>query len=83
MRKRVRVGLLEAAVADRVRLWGVGSGAACGMAAYGLVTRLAIGPVVPDVHRVLSSALGLVAAVAIWLAFFPPAAYRRRLARSA
>jgi len=27
---------------------------------------------------VLSSAIGLVAAAAIWLAFFPPALYRRR-----
>jgi hypothetical protein len=28
-------------------------------------------------------AIGLVAAVAIWLAFFPPAAYRRRFAAAA
>ena len=50
---------------------------------HGLLMRVVLGPVESDGMRLVSSALGMVAAIAIWLAFFPPAAYRRRMARSA
>jgi hypothetical protein len=61
-------------------MWGVGSAAAFAMTQHGLGQRLLIGPVVADGQRIVSSLLGMVAAVAIALAFFPPAAYRRRFA---
>jgi hypothetical protein len=83
LQKRARIGLVEPAVVNRVLLWGVGSLAAVAMSAHGLVLRILTGPVVSDEMRLVSSALGMVAAIAIWLAFFPPAFYRRRLARSA
>lgn len=78
LRRRLALGLAEPEVVNRVLLWGIGAGAACAMAVYALVLRVAIGPVAPDGHRLVSSGLGLVAAISIWLAFFPPAAYRRR-----
>ena len=83
MQRRARIGLVEPAVVNRVLLWGIGSLAAFGMSGHGLLMRLASGPVVSDGQRLVSSALGLVAAIAIWLAFFPPAAYRRRFASAA
>jgi hypothetical protein len=83
MQRRARIGLVEPAVVNRVLLWGIGSLAAFAMSGYGLLTRVALGPVQSDGMRLVSSALGMIAAVAIWLAFFPPAAYRRRVARSA
>ncbi len=83
MQRRARIGLVEPAVVNRVWLWGIGSLAAFAMSGHGLLTRIVLGPVVSDGQRLVSSALGLIAAVAIWLAFFPPAAYRRRMTRGA
>jgi hypothetical protein len=83
LQRRARIGLVEPAVVNRVLLWGIGSLAAFAMSGYGLLTRVVLGPVESDGMRLVSSALGMIAAVAIWLAFFPPAAYRRRIARSA
>jgi hypothetical protein len=83
MQRRARIGLVEPAVVNRVLLWGIGALAAFGMCGHGLLMRLVSGPIVSDGQRLLNSGLGLVAAIAIWLAFFPPAAYRRRLARAA
>jgi hypothetical protein len=42
-----------------------------------------VGHVSGDGHRLVSSGFGLIAAIAIGLAFFPPAAYRRRFAAPA
>ena len=83
MQRRARIGLVEPAVVNRILLWGIGSLAAFAMSGYGLLMRIVLGPVVSDGARLISSALGMIAAVAMWLAFFPPAAYRRRMARSA
>lgn len=78
LRRRLALGLAEPEVVNRILLWGIGSAAAWAMTAHALVLRVTLGLVVADGHRLVSSALGLVAAVAIWLAFFPPAAWRRR-----
>ena len=83
LQKRARIGLVEPAVVNRVLLWGIGSLAAFAMSGHGLLMRIVLGPAVSDGMRLVSSALGLIAAVAMWLAFFPPAAYRRRMARDA
>lgn len=83
LRRRQALGLADPEVVSRVLLWGVGSAAACVMTLHGLAMRIAVGNVVADGQRIVSSALGLVAAVAIGLAFFPTDAWRRRFARPA
>jgi hypothetical protein len=80
LRRRLALGLADPEVVNRVLMWGVGSAAACAMTLHALVLRVALGPVIADGQRIVSSLLGMVAAVAIALAFFPPAAYRRRFA---
>ena len=84
MRKRHRLGLVESAVVDRVKLWGIGMGSAWAMTVHAIGYRAAMHTnLMPDGHRVVSSCFGLIAAVAIWLAFFPPAFYRRRFTATA
>lgn len=78
LRKRARIGLASPEVANRVLLWGIGGFASCAMPLHGLAGRILIGPEVSDAYRGVTSLIGLVVAVAIWLAFFPPAAYRAR-----
>jgi hypothetical protein len=79
MARRLKLGLVEPEVVDRVRLWGVGSLAAFAMTAHAIALRVITGtPDMGDGQRLASSLFGIVAAVAIWLAFFPPAFYRRR-----
>jgi hypothetical protein len=84
LRKRVRLGLIEPLVAERVLLWGIGSVArACMVLAGPLSSRhlatlteadkLSHGAAV----LVLTSLLGLVTAGTYWLAFQPPRAYLR------
>jgi hypothetical protein len=83
LRRRRALGLADPEIVNRVLLWSLGSSAAFGMTVHGIAMRIVVGPVVADGQRVVSSLLGLVAAVAIALAFFPPAAYRRRFAAAA
>jgi hypothetical protein len=79
MARRLKVGLVEPEVVDRVRLWGVGSLAAFAVTAHAIALRVITGtPDMADGQRLASSLFGIVAAVAIWLAFFPPGFYRRR-----
>jgi hypothetical protein len=80
-RRRAAFGLVDPQVVDRFRLWGIGSGAAFLVFAVNLARNLA-GELDPASRVALSTtpALGMVAAVAIALAFFPPAIYRRRFA---
>ena len=84
LRRRVRLGLVEPLVAERVLLWGIGSVArACMVLAGPLSSRhlatlseadkLSHGAAV----LVLTSLLGLVTAGSYWLAFQPPRAYLR------
>lgn len=79
MRRRVRVGLADPLVANRFLLWAIGAGAAGLGSAIGTVAQLATGrPPLALAWVTMSSSLhGLVAAGALWLAFVPPAAYRR------
>jgi hypothetical protein len=83
LRRRLALGLADPAVVNRVLMWGAGTLCAFAMTVHGIVLRVVVGPTPADGHRVVSSLFGLVAAVAIWLAFFPPAAYRRRFAAAA
>jgi hypothetical protein len=79
MRRRVRLGLADALVANRFLLWAIGAGAAGVGSAIGVFAQLAGGqPPLGQTWVTMSSSLhGLVSAVALWLAFVPPAAYRR------
>jgi len=79
MRRRMRIGLADPVVTNRFLLWGIGAGAAGLGTAVGLGAQLVIGLPPLEVPWVtLSSSLhGLVAAVAMWFAFIPSAAYRR------
>lgn len=80
MRRRVALGLAEAALTRRFLLWGIAAAAACGIFACTLVNR-GIDPAHMDPRLLLVQTLfGVTAATGIWLAFFPM--HRRRRARS-
>jgi len=79
MRRRLRLGLAEPLVTNRFLLWGVGSaaaflGSAVGLVFVGLTGTSSIQ--IPSLN-VIVSLHGLVAAIAMWFAFQPPAFYRR------
>jgi hypothetical protein len=80
MRRRAALGLADPVVQNRFLLWGLGIGAAAWGSLVATVVPLATG--VPSLEMTgvqLSSSLhGLAAAVAMWLAFLPPAWYLRR-----
>jgi hypothetical protein len=85
-RRRLRIGLGDPLVADRFQLWGISTLAALGI--YGVALANLLGDTVPDLAggvfestwALLTSALGLVSGVCVWLAFLPPDRYRRWIA---
>lgn len=84
LRKRLRLGLADPLVADRVRLW------AYAMVSAELLNHLSIAAVAMDGDLVtwryggaVVFVLGLAAAFSMWLAFLPPRAYRRYIAARA
>jgi len=81
--RRLQIGLADREVATRVLLWGLGSLAAGTMTLYGLINRLLGGPESGTTQRLVVAGCGLLAAISIWLAFFPPAAFRRRFSNDA
>ena len=79
MRSRMRLGLADPVVTESFRLWGLGAGAAFSGSLLGLGTRALTGhgaAEFPTVNLVVSL-LGLLAAIAMWLAFLPTPAYLR------
>jgi hypothetical protein len=84
LRKRLRLGVADPLVADRVRLW------AYAMVSAQILNHLSIAAVAMGGDIVtwqygggVVLVLGLVAAFSMWLAFLPPAAYRRYIAARA
>lgn len=81
--RRVRLGLADPVVHDRIRLWALATaaiGLGFGVFMTGRLTSLGTqSPVV----LATTSLIGVVAGVAMWLAFVPPAAYLRRVAARA
>jgi hypothetical protein len=75
MVRRARIGLAEPDVARRFLLWGVAGAAALGIFLVAMADRLVQPGGMSSWTIALTSALGLVAALGISLAFFP---YRRR-----
>jgi hypothetical protein len=79
MRRRVRLGLGDAVVANRFLMWAIGAFAAGWGTAVGTVGQIVTGAPPTDGGwvTVSSSLHGLVAAIAIALAFIPPSFYLR------
>lgn len=79
MRRRVRLGLADPVVSNRFVMWAIGAFAAGFGTAVGTVAQIATGVPATDQGWVMvsSSMHGLVAAVAIALAFVPPGFYVR------
>ncbi len=79
MKRRNHLGLSDPVITNRFLLWGLGGGSAfCGSLlamSVMFVTGQAVGAI-PEVSLAVSG-FGLVAAVAMWLAFLPPTAYVR------
>jgi len=93
MRRRVRLGLADPVVANRFLLWSIWTGALAFVPLFVLALRGAglleapvhgapLAPGIRAVFVVLGLA-GASAGAAGWLAFFPPPAYRRWIARRA
>lgn len=83
MRRRARIGLADPVVTNRFLLWGIGAFAAGFGSLVGMVAQVVTGVPTTEEPWVLasSSAHGLVAALAMGLAFVPPAAYTRMIVR--
>ncbi len=80
-RRRSQLGLADPVVANRFLLWGLGLTALTGL--MGSTTLAGLAGVDPTAYGwvLLESALGLVGAIGLWLAFFPPRLYIARLQR--
>lgn len=79
MRRRLALGLADPVVTNRFLMWAIGAFAAGFGTAVGTTVQLVTGKASFEVGWVMASSSlhGLVAAIAIGLAFIPPAAYRR------
>jgi hypothetical protein len=83
MRRRIRIGMGDPLVANRMLLWGAGTGAIAGVAALHLVAQLFGRYELPPSLVGVVSLLVLATALCEWLAFFPPRAWRERFAARA
>jgi len=81
LRKRARLGLSSPLVADRTRQFGINNLTVLASISISCTGHFAWGNAAPLWISLLSSMSLLVGAGAIWLGFFPPAAYRARLER--
>jgi hypothetical protein len=79
MRRRLRLGLADPLVTNRFLLWGIGIGAAAVGSMISLTVQLVTGDAMAELPALmLSNSLhGLTAAVLMWIAFVPPAAWKR------
>ena len=79
LRRRARIGLVDPELAHRFRLWAIAGGAGAAVFLVGMIARPFVTGPQPAV-LFAQSMCGFIAGVAIWLAFFPPVAYVRRIA---
>jgi hypothetical protein len=82
MRRRVRHGIGDPLIANRMLLWCVGTASIACVALLHLIAQLLGHHELPESLLAVVSSLVLVCALTEWLAFFPPRAYRRRFATS-
>lgn len=71
MRRREALGLADRAVTRRFGLWGLCTACAVGMHGATMIDRMISSDALAPATVAVSSALGLVAAISVWLAFFP------------
>ena len=85
LRRRLALGLAEPVVVDRFRLWSISMFSAASISSLGLVLRELFDVSLngTTAGNLLVGPLGLVIALALWLAFLPPAGYLRRVERLA
>ena len=80
LRRRLALGLADPLVADRFRLWGIGTGAATLLnATSSTTTAMGYDMSTTVAGALMIGTLGLVAAGTTWFAFVPPAGYARRV----
>ena len=78
MRRRERLGLVDRELVHRFLLWAIAGSAGASVFLAGMLARLlATGP--SHAAILAQSLCGLVAGASIWLAFFPPQVYVRRV----
>jgi len=84
LRKRLALGLAEPVVVDRFRLWCVAMWCASVMTAASIaIQALGVSMVSSALGGLVLGPLALVMGSCLWLAFFPPEAYLRRVRRAA
>jgi hypothetical protein len=76
-RRRLKLGLSDPLVANRYLLWGIGTLSVIGIWIDAFASEV-LGVTSNEQIYFVVAALGGICAAAIWLAFYPPAAYRRR-----
>jgi hypothetical protein len=79
LRRRLQLGLADRLVVHRVALWGIGIGASSLAYVTSIAHRLTYGTGLREHVWAISSVslLGMISAICIGIAFFPPRAYRR------
>lgn len=76
LRRRLRLGLADPVVANRVQLWGGAMALSAGMAAFTTTGQvLGVDLMATTAGMAVISCLGVVAAGSIYLAFLPPRFY--------
>lgn len=84
MRRRLRLGIADPVVTDRFRLWSIGLASSTVIGASGAVFALVGVHQSSALYQAVVGPFGMISAISMWLAFFPPRAYERRvLARAA
>ena len=79
MRRRLRLGLADPLVTNRFLLWGLGIGAAGVGSLISVSVQVVSGFSMSEIPALTlsNSMFGLASAVLMWVAFVPPAAWRR------
>ncbi len=83
--RRLTLGLADPMIAHQIQLWGVSATATVVVLAYALHANFVshVPALATSAGLLVLTFFGSVGGVAIWLAFFPPLAYRRALAARA
>lgn len=80
LKRRLALGLADAVVADRVRLWAIAmAGASASYTTSFVLSFLGIDLASSPLGAAIIGGLGLISATSAWLAFLPPAGYLRRV----